>query len=474
MALEIKPAIQTQQTVKSNQNKAETKNQTNEINTKQTLSNSTKYMIGATALAATIAFGIIGHKNNWWRKVSKSTQNIEPKQNPVSNTNHNLHNTENINNNQVNKYKNEYDTLLNKAKNILKGSDKKLNRAWKQLEALNTKYKYAEELYTQDAYLAHLKKENVRFIQDENTLTILDQNGNKIRTHVYSPKDNILFSIKEYKSNKKSSEIFFDKIDYYNPQTQNKHLLLDISRILYYNPETSQLSKSIFKTTRVSPGDLGKGGYLELTKYRSNNKLYPKNKLRHYFEEDSDLKNIDQFSRRIDSKLYIDYNAKNGSPQRYVKDLHNGYNFYLGNYLEDPRIGYKSPQGYVIRKDKNDINCIHLLDLGQGGLHHEEVIFPFPLIDNRGNLIDSVVENPMARPDIANGHLSMYIITPDNRKLRYVYDEWSGGAGIQEQGKTIFSKDLKNGIWYDKQKGNEKIENFEDIFAIYTNYFFNK
>ena len=26
-----------------------------------------QYMIGATALAATIAIGVIGHKNNWWR-----------------------------------------------------------------------------------------------------------------------------------------------------------------------------------------------------------------------------------------------------------------------------------------------------------------------------------------------------------------------------------------------------------------------
>lgn len=32
------------------------------------LSNSAKYMIGATVLAATVAIGIIGHKNNWWKK----------------------------------------------------------------------------------------------------------------------------------------------------------------------------------------------------------------------------------------------------------------------------------------------------------------------------------------------------------------------------------------------------------------------
>lgn len=35
------------------------------------LSSSAKYMIGASALAAVIAIGIIGHKNNWWKKLLK-------------------------------------------------------------------------------------------------------------------------------------------------------------------------------------------------------------------------------------------------------------------------------------------------------------------------------------------------------------------------------------------------------------------
>ena len=34
-------------------------------------SNAAKYMIGATALAATIAIGVIGHKNNWWKNAAK-------------------------------------------------------------------------------------------------------------------------------------------------------------------------------------------------------------------------------------------------------------------------------------------------------------------------------------------------------------------------------------------------------------------
>ncbi|MEE3348739.1 MAG: hypothetical protein VZR09_01735 [Candidatus Gastranaerophilaceae bacterium] len=40
------------------------------------ISKSAKYMIGATALAATIALGVIGHKNNWWRNAEKESKNL--------------------------------------------------------------------------------------------------------------------------------------------------------------------------------------------------------------------------------------------------------------------------------------------------------------------------------------------------------------------------------------------------------------
>ena len=42
-------------------------------------SNATKYMIGATAVAATIALGIIGHKNNWWRKGAETAEDLSEK-----------------------------------------------------------------------------------------------------------------------------------------------------------------------------------------------------------------------------------------------------------------------------------------------------------------------------------------------------------------------------------------------------------
>ena len=42
-------------------------------------SNASKYMIGAAALAGVIAIGIIGHKNNWWRKAQDIGEDLSKK-----------------------------------------------------------------------------------------------------------------------------------------------------------------------------------------------------------------------------------------------------------------------------------------------------------------------------------------------------------------------------------------------------------
>ncbi len=42
-------------------------------------SKAAKYMIGAAALAGVIAMGIIGHKNNWWRKAKEVGEDITKK-----------------------------------------------------------------------------------------------------------------------------------------------------------------------------------------------------------------------------------------------------------------------------------------------------------------------------------------------------------------------------------------------------------
>ena len=47
-------------------------------------SNAAKYMIGATALATTIALGVIGHKNNWWKSVAKLSEKNSSKINEGS------------------------------------------------------------------------------------------------------------------------------------------------------------------------------------------------------------------------------------------------------------------------------------------------------------------------------------------------------------------------------------------------------
>lgn len=64
--------------VPNNEIKTDVKNNSNShIDEKK--SNTAKYMIGATALAAAIAVGIIGHKNNWWRKAADAAEDLSKK-----------------------------------------------------------------------------------------------------------------------------------------------------------------------------------------------------------------------------------------------------------------------------------------------------------------------------------------------------------------------------------------------------------
>ena len=56
--------------------KTEEKTVTPSAESDKKLSDSAKLMIGATLLAGTIAIGIIGHKNNWWRKAVREGENL--------------------------------------------------------------------------------------------------------------------------------------------------------------------------------------------------------------------------------------------------------------------------------------------------------------------------------------------------------------------------------------------------------------
>jgi len=65
-------------------------NEKNELHTDKQLSNSAKYMLGATALAA-IAIGIIGHKNNWWKKGTKVIDDVrKPNSTPTAQKTENI------------------------------------------------------------------------------------------------------------------------------------------------------------------------------------------------------------------------------------------------------------------------------------------------------------------------------------------------------------------------------------------------
>lgn len=68
--------------IKNKSNVVNEKNKSNSVSGNEVdeeKSNATKYMLGATLAAGVIALGIIGHKNNWWRKGADVIENSSKK-----------------------------------------------------------------------------------------------------------------------------------------------------------------------------------------------------------------------------------------------------------------------------------------------------------------------------------------------------------------------------------------------------------
>ena len=68
--------------IKNKSNVVNEKTKSNNVSEKEVdeeKSNATKYMLGATIAAGVIALGVIGHKNNWWRKCTDVIDNSSKK-----------------------------------------------------------------------------------------------------------------------------------------------------------------------------------------------------------------------------------------------------------------------------------------------------------------------------------------------------------------------------------------------------------
>ena len=96
------------------------------------MSDAVKYMLGATALAATVALGIAGHKYNWGRGAKNLAQNnageikVQPHSNNTGghNTEHSLNTSTNSKNLYPNRNNNQ--SQLSKLKDTLTSPFKKI------------------------------------------------------------------------------------------------------------------------------------------------------------------------------------------------------------------------------------------------------------------------------------------------------------------------------------------------------------
>lgn len=93
-------------------------------------SNAVKYMIGATALAAVIAVGVIGHKHNWWKAAKKAEGAVEKEANKTAEELKKLEEAVKDKKAALEKAKKEADEdAINKAKEELQNAEKALEEA---------------------------------------------------------------------------------------------------------------------------------------------------------------------------------------------------------------------------------------------------------------------------------------------------------------------------------------------------------
>lgn len=201
------------------------------------LSDSAKFMIGATALAATIAVGIIGHKNNWWRKAVKEGENLASSSN-VSHTQPNPKppteplNLPNSTNQAVERQHNVAPTHSVDLKSI-----KTVEAAAAEFERVAARE--IEELPANKAIIEEALAERARFIVD-NPTSILDAEG-----IAYKVKNNCITVFD--KAGKPTKKIYFNLSQ---NEGWGKGLAVPPSPTLieYINPETGKLVKVHTKT----------------------------------------------------------------------------------------------------------------------------------------------------------------------------------------------------------------------------------
>ena len=137
----------------------------------KSLSQSAKYMIGATALAGVVALGIIGHRNNWWTNAKKVVQqesvknSAEAAAQPVKKTSKNP--------NKTIKETNPTQRTINKINAELSKETKHAKRALRQYNEIYTEFNEVCYKHGSD-YVKYLKEYKIPFEAGKDGIRVFD------------------------------------------------------------------------------------------------------------------------------------------------------------------------------------------------------------------------------------------------------------------------------------------------------------
>lgn len=201
----------------------------------KSLSQSAKYMIGATALAGVVALGIIGHRNNWWTNAKKVVQqesiknSAEAAAQPVKKTSKNP--------NKTIKETNPTQRTINKINAELSKETKNAKRALRQYNEIYTEFNEVCYKHGSD-YVKYLKENKIPFEAGKDGIRVFDKEGKLTRI------------IKGLDTDNKISQTY---IEYYDKNGKLAKIVsfVDNTPSLHFYDNNGNLSKRIVPISKI-------------------------------------------------------------------------------------------------------------------------------------------------------------------------------------------------------------------------------
>lgn len=391
----------------------------------KSLSQSAKYMIGATALAGVVALGIIGHRNNWWTNAKKVVQqesvknSAEAAAQPVKKTSKNP--------NKTIKEINPTQRTINKINAELSKETKHAKRALRQYNEIYTEFNEVCYRHGSD-YVKYLKENKIPFEAGKDGIRVFDKEGKLTRI------------IKGLDADNKISQTY---IEYYDKNGKLAKIVsfVDNTPSLHFYDNNGNLSKRIVPISKI-------GGTRPsvMTAEFKNNRL---TKEAIYIQPMDNNYDNALVLKVINHKKATEYGAISvGSKDKYAILSNKRYELYDGNELKEIQ---HHTNGTIIVNDSFNSYRYYLFN------SNNEIVRTKELMPGwfEHITLDSKTGNKSSGLSLKNGKLDDYIeYDPNNgqptRKIFEAFDHetmfmdipFINGKGDMAQAKYIKKSDF--------------------------------